>query len=80
MDAFADHWGFERRPYEEWARRHVESTLTDRSLQTGFGWVDVLGVDGESATGTFELYERAGMHIAKREDTFERTLGAVAEF
>ena len=135
MDAFADHWGFERRPYQEWARRHVESTLTDRSLQflawdgseiagvclcaphqslqTGFGWVDVLGVrppwrrrglalallahafgefsvrgfdrvglgvDGESTTGALELYERAGMHIAKREDTFERTLGAVAEF
>ena len=129
MTAFADHWGFEQRPYEEWARRHVESTLTDRSLQfiawdgseiagvclcaphqslqTGFGWVDVLGVrppwrrrglalallahafeefggrgfdrvglgvDGESTTGTFELYERAGMHIAKQQDTFERTL------
>ena len=129
MTAFADHWGFEQRPYEEWARRHVESVLTDRSLQflawdgteiagvclcaphqslqVGFGWVDVvgvrppwrrrglalallvhafdefrargfdrvgLGVDGESTTGALELYERAGMHIAKQEDTFERTL------
>jgi ribosomal protein S18 acetylase RimI-like enzyme len=129
MDAFADHWGFEPRPYDEWARRHVESALTDRSLQflafegdeiagvclcaphqslqPGFGWVDVLGVrppwrrqglalalltrafaefryrgfdrvglgvDGESTTGALELYERAGMYVAKQEDTFERTL------
>ncbi len=128
-DSFADHWGFEQRPYEEWARRHVESALTDRtlqflasdgdeivgvclcaphqSLQPGFGWVDVLGVrppwrrrglalallthafdefsargfdrvgldvDGESTTGALELYERAGMHVAKQQDTFERTL------
>jgi len=128
-DAFADHWGFEPRPYEEWARRHVESALTDRSLQflafegdeiagvclcaphqslqPGFGWVDVLGVrppwrrqglalallthafaefcdrgfdrvglgvDGESTTGALQLYERAGMHVAKQDDTFERML------
>ncbi len=33
-----------------------------------------LGADGESTTGAFELYERAGMHIARQEDTFERTL------
>jgi mycothiol synthase len=134
-DAFADHWGFERRPYEEWARRHVESMLTDRSLQfiawdgseiagvclcaphqslqTGFGWIDVLGVrlpwrrrglalallthafaefrargfdrvglgvDGESTTGALELYERAGMHIVKQEDTFERPLPGPSEF
>jgi len=128
-ESFADHWGFEPRPYEEWSRRHVESSLTDatlqylawdgaeiagvclcaphQSLQPGFGWVDVLGVrpswrrrglalgllthafaefrargfdrvglgvDGESTTGALELYERAGMHVAKQEDTFERTL------
>jgi ribosomal protein S18 acetylase RimI-like enzyme len=129
MDAFADHWGFEPQPYEEWARRHVESALADRSLQflafegdeivgvclcapqqslqPGFGWVAVLGVrppwrrqglalallthafaefrdrgfdrvglgvDGESTTGALELYERAGMHVARQEDTFERAL------
>lgn len=129
MDAFADHWGFEPRPYEDWAWRHVDGSLADRSLQflawggdeiagvclcaprqslrPGFGWVDVLGVrppwrrrglaialltrafeefrargfdrvglgvDGESTTGALELYERAGMHVAKQQDTFERTL------
>ena len=129
MDSFADHWGFERRPYEEWERWNVTSELVDRSLQflawdgdeiaglclcrphrslaAGFGWVDVLGVrprwrrrgialallghafdefrvlgfdrvglgvDGESTTGALELYERAGMHVDKRQDTFERTL------
>ncbi len=129
MDAFADHWGFEMRPYGEWARRHVEASLVDsslqfiawdgdeiagvclcaphQSLQPAFGWVDVLGVrppwrrrglalallthafeelrvrgfdrvglgvDAESTTGALELYEQAGMHVAKREDTFERTL------
>ncbi len=134
-ESFADHWGFEPRPYEEWSRRHVESSLTDatlqflawddneiagvclcaphQSLQPGFGWVDVLGVrppwrrrglalalltyafaefhargfdrvglgvDGESTTGALELYERAGMHVAKQEDTFERTLPPAAEF
>lgn len=134
-DAFSDHWGFEERPYEQWARRHVESALVDRSLQfiawdggdmaavclctphqslqPGYGWVDVLGVrrpwrrrglalallvhafevfrsrgfdrvglgvDGESTTGALQLYERAGMHVDKQQDTFERTLRAVAEF
>ncbi|MEP6893649.1 MAG: GNAT family N-acetyltransferase, partial [Gaiellaceae bacterium] len=119
----------ELRPYDEWARRHVEASLVDsslqflawdgdeiagvclcaphQSLQPGFGWVDVLGVrppwrrrglalallthafeelrvrgfarvglgvDAESTTGALELYEQAGMHVAKREDTFERTL------
>lgn len=33
MASFADHWGFELRPYEEWARRNVESSLVDPSLQ-----------------------------------------------
>lgn len=128
-DAFADHWGFEQRPYEEWARRRVESALANpshqflawdrdqiagvclcaphQSLQPGFGWVDILGerppwrrrglalallthafaefrardfdrvglgVDGESTTGALELYERAGMHVDKQQDTFARTL------
>lgn len=33
-----------------------------------------LGVDGENATGAVELYERAGMHGERRQDTFEKSL------
>ena len=128
-DSFRDHWSFEPRTYDEWARVHIESANADASLQflawdgdeiagvclcaphqsgqPGFGWVDVLGVrqpwrrrglalalltysfeefrtrgfdrvglsvDGESTTGALELYERAGMHVDQRLDTFERTL------
>ena len=128
-DSFTDHWSFEPRPYDEWARSHVDSASVDPSLQflawdgdevagvclcaphqsaqPGFGWVDVLGVrapwrrrglalalltlafeefrtrgfdrvglgvDGESTTGALQLYERAGMHVDKRQDTYERTL------
>ena len=127
--SFRDHWSFEPRTYDEWARAHIESASADPSLQflawdgdevvgvclcaphqsaqPGFGWVDVLGVrapwrrrglalalltlafeefrtrgfdrvglgvDGESATGALQLYERAGMHVDKRQDTYERTL------
>ena len=128
-DSFRDHWGFEPRPYDDWARLHIESATADASLQflawdgdeiagvclcashqsgqPGFGWVDALGVrqpwrrrglalallthsfaafrargfdrvglgvDAESTTGALELYDRAGMHIDKRQDTYERTL------
>lgn len=31
-----------------------------------------LGVDGENTTGAVRLYERAGMHVARRADTYER--------
>ena len=31
-----------------------------------------LGVDGENTTGAVRLYERAGMHVARRSDTYER--------
>ena len=34
-----------------------------------------LGVDAESPTGAVHLYERAGMHVARRNDIFERRLG-----
>jgi ribosomal protein S18 acetylase RimI-like enzyme len=129
MDAFADHWGFEPRTFENWTRHTIESSLADpslhflawdgddvaavclcgphQSLLPGFGWVNVLGVrppwrrrglalallthafaefrqrgyervglgvDGESTTGALELYARAGMHVAKRQDMWERTL------
>ena len=33
-----------------------------------------LGVDGESTTGAVRLYERAGMRVAGRRDTYERRL------
>jgi ribosomal protein S18 acetylase RimI-like enzyme len=31
-----------------------------------------LGVDGENTTGAVRLYERAGMHVARRSDTYQR--------
>ncbi len=31
-----------------------------------------LGVDGDNTTGAVRLYERAGMHVARRADTYER--------
>jgi len=34
-----------------------------------------LGVDAESTTGAVRLYERAGMGVAQRTDTYERRLG-----
>ncbi|MBA3364983.1 MAG: GNAT family N-acetyltransferase [Actinobacteria bacterium] len=33
-----------------------------------------LGVDAENTTGAVGLYERAGMHVARRDDTFEKAL------
>jgi mycothiol synthase len=33
-----------------------------------------LGVDAESTTGALELYERAGMHVVRRSDIYEKTL------
>lgn len=128
-DAFADHWGFERQPYERWARWTFEGERFDRSLNflavdgqhiagiclcsmewsgdPGYGWVGILGVrpawrrrgialgllrhafaefrrrgcdrvglgvDGENTTGAVRLYERAGMHVERRQDTFEKSL------
>ena len=34
-----------------------------------------LGVDGENTTGAVRLYERAGMHVARRWDQFEKAVG-----
>jgi mycothiol synthase len=31
-----------------------------------------LGVDGENTTGAVRLYERAGMHVVRRSDTYEK--------
>jgi mycothiol synthase len=33
-----------------------------------------LGVDAENTTGAVRLYERAGMHVARRSDTYEKEL------
>jgi mycothiol synthase len=33
-----------------------------------------LGVDGENTTGAVGLYERAGMHVVRRNDTYEKRL------
>jgi mycothiol synthase len=33
-----------------------------------------LGVDAENTTGAVRLYERAGMHVVQRNDTYEKTL------
>lgn len=33
-----------------------------------------LDVDGENLTGAVRLYERAGMHIVKQRDTYEKAL------
>jgi mycothiol synthase len=35
-----------------------------------------LGVDSDNATGALRLYERAGMHVARRADVWERELRA----
>jgi mycothiol synthase len=128
-DAFADHWEFEPKPYERWARWTFESERFDPSLNflaldgeeiagiclcsmhwsgdPSYGWVGILGVrptrrrrgiglalllhsfaefrargcrqvglgvDAQSTTGALELYERAGMHVHRRQDTLERSL------
>ena len=33
-----------------------------------------LGVDGENTTGAVRLYERVGMHVVRRNDTYEKVL------
>jgi ribosomal protein S18 acetylase RimI-like enzyme len=125
-DSFAEHFGFEPRPYEEWLQGLAARPETDRSLwhlahmgdevagfvecswhssgDRTFGWIDELGVrsrwrrhglglallrhafrdlaergatrvglgvDAENATGAVRLYERAGMHVERRYDTWE---------
>jgi mycothiol synthase len=39
-----------------------------------FGWINVLGVDAESTTGAVRLYERAGMHVVRCNDVYEKAL------
>ena len=44
-DSFRDHWSFEPRTYDEWARAHIESATADASLQfLAWDGADVAGV------------------------------------
>jgi mycothiol synthase len=49
---------------------HVFRHFDDQGMQRV-----VLGVDAESPTGAVALYERAGMHVARRNVTYERLPG-----
>jgi mycothiol synthase len=63
-----------RRP---WRRRGLATALLRHSFrdfrEQGATRVG-LGVDGENTTGAVRLYESVGMHVARRNDTYERTL------
>jgi ribosomal protein S18 acetylase RimI-like enzyme len=64
-----------RRP---WRRRGLGSALLRHAFRElrSRGFVRAgLGVDGENTTGAVRLYERGGMHVARRWDTWERSLG-----
>jgi mycothiol synthase len=129
MDAFADHWDFQREPIADWRRYTIDHYGFDPTLwwlvedggelaalslnswhssgDREFGWIGVLGVrppwrkrglgralllhsfrdfrsrgatrvglgvDGENTTGAVRLYERAGMHVVRRSDTYEKRL------
>lgn len=126
QEAFADHWEFKERPFDEWRASHMDGPKFDPSLwcvawegdeiaagticiadQYGGGWVSALftrrpwrrrglgaalladafarfhargeqsvglGVDAESDTGAFRLYERAGMQPAWAWVLFEKAL------
>lgn len=63
-----------RRP---WRRRGLGRALMLHAFaefrRAGLTHAD-LGVDGESLTGATRLYERVGMHVAARRDTYEKSL------
>jgi mycothiol synthase len=60
-----------------WRRRGLGEALLRHSFvefhQRGFPRV-ILGVDAESPTGAPRLYERAGMHVVRRIDFYEKEL------
>jgi mycothiol synthase len=63
-----------RRP---WRRRGVGRALLLHAFRDfrRRGYKEVgLNVDGENLTGAVRLYERAGMHVAHREDSYRRAL------
>jgi mycothiol synthase len=61
----------------QWRKRGVGTALLHHSFrdfkERGATRVG-LGVDGENATGAVRLYERVGMHVVRRNDTYERKL------
>lgn len=61
----------------QWRKRGVATALLHHSFrdfrERGATRVG-LGVDGENTTGAVRLYERVGMHVVRRNDTYERKL------
>jgi mycothiol synthase len=58
-----------------WRRRGLATALLQHSFRDfrSRGATRVgLGVDGENTTGAVRLYERAGMQVARRNDTYEK--------
>jgi mycothiol synthase len=60
-----------------WRRRGIAEALLRHAFrefrQRGVARVS-LDVDGESTTGAVRLYERVGMHVARRSDLYEKRL------
>jgi mycothiol synthase len=123
-EAFADHWGYAPRSFEDWEQSVLKSDGFDPALtfmafdgnevagvvvnrHRDIAWVGSLavrrpwrkrglglalllhsfnefyqrgdravglGVDAQSLTGATRLYEKAGMHVARRYDTYEKVL------
>ena len=60
-----------------WRRRGMGLALllhSFRELQSRGRTKADLGVDAENTTGAVRLYERAGMHVARRSDSYEKEL------
>jgi mycothiol synthase len=60
-----------------WRRRGLATALLHQSFRDfrGRGAKQVgLGVDAQNTTGAVLLYERVGMHVARRNDTYEKEL------
>jgi len=60
-----------------WRRRGIAEALLRHSFHDfrGRGVRRVsLDVDGENTTGAVRLYERVGMHVRRRSDTYEKRL------
>jgi mycothiol synthase len=61
----------------QWRKRGVGTALLHHSFRdfASRGATRVgLGVDGENTTGALRLYERVGMLVVRRNDTYEKTL------
>jgi mycothiol synthase len=60
-----------------WRKRGLGAALLRHSFRDfrGRGATRVgLGVDAENTTGAVRLYERVGMHVVRRDDTYEKAL------